>query len=154
MTILIIGWGNPLAGDDGLGWAAAERVRDRLRGVPDVEVVATARGALRVAERMLGHDRVIVLDAAVGEGFGIVRSEIRPAEMDDDQPVGHDGTLHDAISALRRLGGDGLPERIVLLSVPIPTPRDWCDEVSDAASEAAAQLANAAIAELEGIAVG
>ncbi len=155
MSALIIGWGNPIAGDDGVGWRAAEHVRDRLRGAGDVEVVATARGAFSVAERALGHDHVVVLDAALGEDRdGVIRDEIRPrATAAGDEPVRHDGSLRDAIRALCRLDASGLPERIVLLSWPIPAPTGWRDGLSKTTSEAAARLAEAALDELERIAV-
>jgi len=151
MTALIIGWGNPIAGDDGLGWKAAELVREHVGRAGPAEVVTTALGALRVAERMLGHDRVVVLDAAVNtEGSEIVRTVIRPREIEaaDGGPIGHDGSLIDAVRALRRLGADGLPDEIVLYGAPIAVPRDWEDRPSTSMEEAAARLARAALAEL------
>ena len=158
MTALIIGWGNPIAGDDGLGWKAADLVREHVGRAGPAEVVKTAHGALRVAERMLGYDRVVVLDAAVdAEGSEIVRTVIRPQEIEATEgPTGHDGSLIDAVRALRRLRADGLPEEIVLYGAPIAAPRDWEDRPSAAMEEAAARLARAALAELvfgrEGIA--
>ncbi len=159
MRTLIIGWGNPIAGDDGLGWRAAELVREHVKRTGTAEVVTTAHGGLRVAERMLGHDRVVVLDAAIGsEGSGIVRTVIRPREIEaTDEPIGHDGSLVDAIRALRRMHADGLPKEIVLYGAPIAAPRDWDDRPSASMEAAAARLARAALAELvfgrEGIAV-
>ena len=150
MTALIIGWGNPIAGEDGLGWKAAELVREHVGRAGPAEVVTTAHGALRVAERMLGYDRVVVLDAAVdAEGSEIVRTVIRPQEIEATEgPIGHDGSLIDAVRALRRLRADGLPEEIVLYGAPIAAPRDWEDRPSTSMEEAAARLARAALAEL------
>lgn len=159
MRTLIIGWGNPIAGDDVLGWRAAEIVREHVKTVGAVEVVTTAHGGLRVAERMLGYDRVVVLDATVGpEGNEIVRTEIRPAEIDEGAaPTRHDGSLVDAVRALRRLHADGLPNEIVLYGASIVAPRDWDDRLSASMEATAARLARAALAEVvfgrEGVAV-
>jgi len=159
MKTLIIGWGNPIAGDDGLGWKAAEIVSRGIAETEDVDIVLSSHGGLRVAERMLGYDRVIVLDAAVGRREpALTRHVLRPREMDtSDGPVGHDGSLVDAIRALRRLQADGLPEEVVLLGAAIAAPREWDTRLSPNAEPAAIELAEAALAELaterEGIAV-
>ena len=150
MRTLIVGWGNPIAGDDALGWRAAELVREHVREPSEVEIVTTAHGGLRVAERMLGYDRVVVLDATVGpEGNEIVRTEIRPDEIDvEGAPTRHDGSLVDAVRALRRLRADGLPNEIVVYGAPIASPRDWDDRPSASMEATAARLARAALAEL------
>ena len=100
---------------------------------------------------MLGYDRVIVLDATVGrDDLSLTRDVIRPREMEEtDEPVGHDGSLVDAIRALRRLRADALPEEVVLLGAAIAAPRDWDDRLSSTAEPAAIELAEAALAELE-----
>jgi len=155
MRTLIIGWGNPIAGSDGLGWRAAELVGEHIGDRDDVEVIATAYGGFRVAERMLGYDRVLVLDAAIGQpGDGLVRTQIATHEMTVlDEAIGHDGSLPDAIRVLRRLRADELPEKVVLLAAPVPVPRTWDDRLTEPVEEAALRLAQAALDELEGIAV-
>ncbi len=160
MRRLIVGWGNPIAGDDRVGWKAAEFVKQWARAADRVDVVSTAHGGLRVAERMLGYDKVIVLDAAAGEdeSTGLQRTVLRPRAMTaGDEPVGHDGSLADAIRALQRLDADGMPQEIVLYGAPIAAPCDWDDRPSGKLEEKAARLARAALAELvferEGIAV-
>ena len=160
MKTLIIGWGNPIAGDDGLGWRAAEIVASCIAEAEDVDIVVSSHGGLRIAERMLGYDRVIVLDATVaGCEPAPTRDVLRPREMDAiDEPIGHDGSLVGAIRALRRLQADALPEEIVTLGAAIAAPRDWDTRLSPSAEPAAIELAEAALAELErkreGIAVG
>jgi len=151
MKTLIIGWGNPIAGDDGLGWKAAEIVSNCIAESEDVDIVVSSYGGLRVAERMLGYDRVLVLDATIGgDDLALTRDVLRPREIDlTDEPVGHDGSLVDAIRALRRLRADALPEEIVLLGAAIAAPRDWDDGLSPTAEPAAIELAEAALAELE-----
>jgi hydrogenase maturation protease len=151
MNTLLIGWGNPIAGDDGLGWRAAEIVGRCVDESDDVDIVVSSHGGLRIAERMLGYDRVIVLDAAVGRReLSLTRNVVRPREMGaTDDPIGHDGSLVDAIRALRRLRADALPEEIVLLGAAIAAPREWDDRLSSTAEPAAIELAEAALAELE-----
>ncbi len=154
MKQLVLGWGNPIAGDDGLGWKAADRVAARLGPSDAVDVMTSAHGALRVAERMLGYERVIVLDAAVGAPC-LKRHELFPRAMEpSDRALRHDGALAEAIAAIARLGAEGIPERVILLTAAIEPPRAWSDRPSPAADGAARRLADAAMAELEGVPVG
>jgi hydrogenase maturation protease len=61
--VLILGLGNPLLGDEGIG----VRVVEELRGLalPDgVDVVEGGTGGLRLISLMEGYPRVIIVDAA------------------------------------------------------------------------------------------
>ena len=69
--VLVIGVGNPLRGDDGLGWHAAEHLRERL-----VELHATVTSCHQLipelAEPVSRAERVIFIDARVGPTPGTV----------------------------------------------------------------------------------
>jgi hydrogenase maturation protease len=65
MSILIICYGNPLRGDDGLGWHAAERLRAIVRH-PEVEILALHQLTPELMEAISRTDRVIFIDACEG----------------------------------------------------------------------------------------
>lgn len=67
---LVIGYGNPLRGDDGLGWEAAQQVNNLLRGTADV--LAVHQLTIDLAEPVSRYDRVIFIDAAAGDHTGEV----------------------------------------------------------------------------------
>lgn len=75
--MLVLGIGNPGRRDDGLGPAAAERLRKRrLRGVVcDANYQLNIEDALAVA----GHDTVVFVDAARGLRKPFAFREVRPA---------------------------------------------------------------------------
>jgi hydrogenase maturation protease len=75
--VLVLGIGNPGRRDDGLGPAAAERLRKRrLRGVAcDANYQLNIEDALAVA----GHDAVVFVDAARGLRKPFAFREVRPA---------------------------------------------------------------------------
>jgi hydrogenase maturation protease len=76
-SALIIGFGNPLRGDDGLGWHAAQELRQTLRG-EDAEVVACLQLMPELAEAVAHSKRAIFIDAAVGQPPGeITFAEIK-----------------------------------------------------------------------------
>jgi hydrogenase maturation protease len=63
MKTLVIGLGNPILTDDGVGIYAARMVEKTLPPDSGVEVVELAVGGLQLMEAMIGYDRVIILDA-------------------------------------------------------------------------------------------
>jgi hydrogenase maturation protease len=73
--ILIIGWGNPLRGDDGLGWRAAGQLAEALQE-PEVTVRVSHQLLPEFAEELRRFDLVIFIDASCDNGAsGQVRFE-------------------------------------------------------------------------------
>jgi hydrogenase maturation protease len=63
LQILILAYGNPLRGDDGVAWRAAEELSGRF-AASEVEVVCTHQLTPEMAEKVSWADAVIFLDAA------------------------------------------------------------------------------------------
>lgn len=61
MNILVLGLGNDLIADDGLGIIAARNVKQELSGIADV--IETSESGLALLEVFIGYDYAIVLDA-------------------------------------------------------------------------------------------
>ncbi len=61
--ILILAYGNPLRGDDGIGWHVADRLRTRLTQ-EEVEILSVHQLTPDMAERIHLTDAVIFIDAA------------------------------------------------------------------------------------------
>ncbi len=61
-SLLIIGYGNPLRGDDGVGWHAARELT-QTRCEPHVRVLACHQLTLDLAEPISQADAVIFIDA-------------------------------------------------------------------------------------------
>jgi hydrogenase maturation protease len=60
---VVIGVGNPLMGDDGLGIAALERLRDRWRFEPHVDLIDGGTWGLNLLPHVEGARRVLFIDA-------------------------------------------------------------------------------------------
>ena len=58
---LILGLGNDLIADDGIGVLAARALKPRLE--PDVDVVESSLSGLALLDLLVGYDQVIILDA-------------------------------------------------------------------------------------------
>jgi hydrogenase maturation protease len=66
--VLLIGLGNPLMGDEGIGWHLAERLREDPRLPANVEVICGGTDLLRCANQFEGRRHVILVDALLDHG--------------------------------------------------------------------------------------
>jgi hydrogenase maturation protease len=95
--ILVIGLGNPILGDDGVGWVVAHEVETRLtEGESGVEVDCLALGGLSLMERLAGYRSVILIDS-LNTGRHPQGSVIT-FTLEDlvDLTCGHTSAAHDA----------------------------------------------------------
>ncbi len=79
--ILIIGYGNPLRTDDGIGWRAAEDL-SRCLPSPQVEVLVRFQLTPEIADDMQRSDAVIFIDALRDGEPGEVRFERIKAQVE------------------------------------------------------------------------
>ncbi len=146
---VVIGLGNPMRGDDGVGI----RVIEALAGLalPDgVEVVDGGTQGLGIVSLMEGRQRVIVVDAAdVGRAPGEFL-RFTPAEanlLGDDQHLSvHGAGLRDALLLAQVL--QVLPDEVVILGVQ-PANLDWDDDLSPEVEAAIPQIVACILDELE-----
>jgi hydrogenase maturation protease len=80
--ILIVGYGNPLRSDDGLGWRAAE-VLSQAFSWPNVEVTACHQLTPELAADLQHADAVIFIDAAQGGQPGELKCEPVTSRAED-----------------------------------------------------------------------
>lgn len=72
--VLVIGYGNTLRGDDGLGQRAAKALAQRA--LPDgVEVLSCHQLTIELAEKVSRADLVLLIDAAAGDRPGTIVCE-------------------------------------------------------------------------------
>jgi len=105
MRTLVLGLGNPILRDDGVGLRVAQALRSVLANVPGIEVDENTWGGLRLMERLVGYDRVIVVDAmCTGAPAGTVRL-LSPDDMPTRRSASpHDTSLPVALELGRRVG--------------------------------------------------
>lgn len=65
---IVIGIGNPLLTDDGVGWRVAEALRSRLAHRRNVDVIELGAGGISVMEALVGYERAVVVDAMESGG--------------------------------------------------------------------------------------
>jgi hydrogenase maturation protease len=132
---LVLGLGNPILGDDGVGWKVAEAVQLRTAmGTSSVEVDFASLGGLSLMERMLGYSHVILIDCLqTGEApVGQVRS-MRLDQL-DDPTAGHSASAHDtslitALQTAQAMGAD-IPARVDVVTIEAKLSFDFTESLS------------------------
>ena len=149
MKTLIIGLGNPILGDDGVGWVVADQVRAALSNPrsailnpQSVEVDCASLGGLSLMERLTGSERVILVDAIFTgkQPVGTVRRFL----LDElpDLSAGHSASAHDtSLRNALQVGRDmhvPLPEdeNVIIVTVEAEAVYDFSQELSPAVAAA------------------
>ncbi len=147
MHTLIIGLGNPLRGDDGVGPRVVAELQ--RRGLPEgVAAVDGGGGGLDILRLLEGWERAIIVDAAdigrrPGEFVRFTPEEARLLPADLSLSV-HTAGLADALALARALG-QPLPS-IVIYGVQ-PERMDWGEGLSPAVEETLPALLQAILSE-------
>jgi hydrogenase maturation protease len=151
---LVLGLGNPILTDDGVGVKVAEAVRARLPEGAPVEVAEVSVGGLTLMEAMVGYERAILIDAIQlpGDRPGKIRRMSLP-DLEAISPTQHSASPHDAslVTALRagELLGLPLPEEITIFAIQVQNVSDFSEEPTEAIAAAIPQAALAVLAEIE-----
>jgi hydrogenase maturation protease len=107
MKTLVIGLGNPILTDDGIGILTARAVAKALPPASPVDVVELSVGGLRLMESMVGYDRVVLVDA-IKTGTGspgqvyTIGTESLPDTL--NTASAHDADMMTALAIGRALG--------------------------------------------------
>ena len=155
--ILVVGLGNPILGDDGVGWRVADEVARQLTS-SHVEVDNLALGGLSLMERLVGYDEAIIVDAMQTDGGQIgdvSRFDLRELP---DLSAGHTTAVHDTslqtALALGQQMGVPLPQRIQIVAVEAERVYDFTEEMTPAVATAVPQAAQMVLEMLQTIMEG
>jgi hydrogenase maturation protease len=164
MKTLVIGLGNPILGDDGVGWKVVEGIDQRLKieGSSDQSSIFTrqslefdcaAVGGITLMERLTGYDRAIVIDAVItAQPVGTVsvfRLDDLPAHSTLHTSSAHDATLQTAFAAGRELGAR-LPDEVIIIGIEAEKIYDFSEELSPQVKAAVPRAVDEVLMLLEG----
>ena len=140
--ILVIGYGNPLRGDDGFGGLAASYVEERQ--IPGVEVIVSHQLNPEMATSLSNSSYAIFLDATVGDDPGTLRAT--PVEHCDLSSSGmHHFEPGNLLALAQAIYGQAPPATLITATArSFHHGPEICAEVRQAAAKAAEAIASAA----------
>jgi hydrogenase maturation protease len=141
-TTLIIGLGNPILGDDGVGWVIAQKLKDKLVARSNLEFEFLSLGGLSLMERLTGYQHVILIDAISTGNHPKGEVVSFPLSVIPDLTAGHSSSAHD--TSLRNALNVGrsmnisLPkdEDILIVAVEAANVYDFSEELTPPVSAA------------------
>ena len=143
-SILVLGMGNPILSDDGVGLVVAQRLRETpMPGA--VEVSESEVAGLRLLELVRGFTRVIIIDAlkspadSAREPGEIVRYEAKDFKGGQRYGSAHSIGLGTVLELGDRLGYD-MPQDVVVYAIEAVDVETFGEELSSPVAAAAERV--------------
>jgi hydrogenase maturation protease len=144
--ILVLGIGNILLGDEGVGVAVIEHLKDPGTIPPTVDLLDGGTGSLVLLEPMRAAHRMILVDATSDGPPGTIQRLVPRFSSDFPQSLtAHDIGLRDLLDSFYLLGDT--PE-VVLYAISIRFPQDLGLGLSPEVAAAVPKVADQILREL------
>jgi len=133
MKTIIVGLGNPILGDDGVGWKVAEEVKKQIPPDAQIDVVCLSLGGLALMENLIGYDRAILIDAFFSDdqpgSILIMKLRDLPNYSAFHTTSTHDTSLQTALEMGKTMGAK-LPEDVEIVGITTIKVHDFSEELS------------------------
>jgi hydrogenase maturation protease len=153
MKTLVLGLGNPILTDDGVGIHVVRAAANRCSLFRDVVLAEASVGGLRLLDLLAGYERVIVVDAIQtrgGQPGDLYR--LGPGDLQGSLHSGstHDLSLHGALDLGRRLDMV-LPDDkdLIILAIEVEDVLTFGEACTPAVTRAIPLAVEIVLAELE-----
>ena len=118
MKTLVLGLGNPILSDDGVGIKVAQEVANQLDD-PQVTVAETSAAGLSLLDSIVGYDKVIIIDAIQtekGQAGQIYRMKTEDFSLTKHLSSPHQINLATALE-LGKMLNLAMPQKITVFAV-------------------------------------
>jgi hydrogenase maturation protease len=131
---IIIGLGNPIMSDDGIGPAVAQEVQARL---PAFDLEVSCRSGLGVVDWLIGRETAVIIDSMVTGKYEPGR--VVRIDPETDPPTrhwlgSHGSGLGEAMGIVRACGA-ALPSRVIVYGIEVEDPFSVGETISPRLAE-------------------
>jgi len=152
MKTIILGIGNPILSDDGVGVHVANELKKQIQN-PNITIDEAITGGMNLLDLILGYDKAIIVDAVKTENG--VNGEVKRIPLNNFSTMHscnpHDVSLIEAIEMAKKLGEDRIPKEIVVIGVMMKEiPCEFGEELSDKIAAAVPKAVDMTLNELKG----
>jgi hydrogenase maturation protease len=149
---LVLGIGNDILGDDGVGIHIAREAARRI-STPDVTVDETGAAGLSLLERIRGYERLIIADAILTENTKvgkIHRFLLKDLAQTNDSITPHDAAFRTTLEIGNSLFPGEMPKDVVIFAVETHNVEDIGSEMTPAVRAAVPKVVKMIRAEIGG----
>ena len=149
MKTLILGIGNPILQDDGVGIQVVEKVRQVLND-PSVDIDIAFTGGLNLLDHLKGYDKAVLVDAVRSktEQLGMVQRFLLSERDVVHASNPHDVSLSEALVLAKKLGEQHLPKEIIIIGVVINSQHEFGEDLSREIQQAIPRAVKMVVAEI------
>jgi hydrogenase maturation protease len=151
MKTLVLGLGNPILSDDGVGLHIAEELEGKV-DQQEVTVMETSMAGLNLLDLLAGYDKAIMIDAIQtvgGQAGQIYRLDPEALDFTRHSATPHDVNFATALELGRRVGL-ALPTQIVIFAVEVADASTFSEECTPEVKGAIPVCVEMIIQELDG----
>jgi hydrogenase maturation protease len=118
MKTIILGVGNQILGDDGVGIHVSDELKKHIKN-PNITIDDAITGGMNLLELILGYDKAIIVDAVkTNEGEN---GEVKRIPLDNFSTMHscnpHDVSLIEAIEVAKKMGETRIPQEIIIIGI-------------------------------------
>jgi hydrogenase maturation protease len=150
MKTIVLGVGNPILKDDGVGVHVIDALRKHITD-PFVTLETASTGGLNLLDVIRGYEKVILIDAVKLPGSP--PGKVKRFLLSDFQTVHscnpHDVSLSEALQLAKQLGEQQLPSMIILIGITVNTIYEFGEQLSKEVAVAIPTAVNLVLKELE-----
>ena len=118
MKTIILGVGNKILGDDGVGIHVTDELKKYVKD-PNVTIDDAVTGGMNLLELLLGYDKAIIVDAVKSNEGKI--GEVKRIPLDNFSTMHscnpHDVSLIEAIEVAKKMGEERIPQEIIIIGI-------------------------------------
>ena len=152
MRTLVLGIGNPILGDDGVGFHIAQELAKEIKD-ENIDVKDTSIDGLNLLELIVGYDKVIIIDAImtedgeVGEIYRLRPENFVKTVHPTTSP--HNANLATAIEIGKKVLVGQMPAKVVVFAVNIQEVTEFTEEMTRKVKEAISRAVNLVLEEID-----
>ncbi|MBM3157811.1 MAG: hydrogenase maturation protease [Chloroflexi bacterium] len=151
MKTLILGLGNPILSDDGIGNRIAQELENRISN-QDITVEETSMSGLSLLDLLVGYDKAIIVDAiqtANGKAGQIYR--LTPEAFNDTRHASspHDVNFATALELGHKIGMP-MPGQIIIYAIEVADTSNFGEEFTPKVKKAIPRCVKMILDELNG----
>ncbi|WP_159476630.1 hydrogenase maturation protease [Dyadobacter sp. 3J3] len=155
----ILGFGNPVRSDDAVGCYVIDQLKEAGLESENVSLFDMGTGAFEVLFKLLGHEKIIIVDAVINTGepagtlYKVPASEIDSAIQDDPMVFLHSIKWDQALSYARKIMQENYPDDITVYLISVDNTRmdiNLSEEVKKAGDKVAGFIKDAVFSIING----
>lgn len=139
MKTLVLGLGNTILSDDGVGIHIARRIKEKL---PGIDVIEASAAGFRVVDEIIGYDKLILIDSIRtknGQPGTYYKLGIEEFKTTLHHSSPHDMNMFDALELMKKHNAH-LPKEIIIYAIEVENTFTFSEQCTERVERAIPEL--------------